>query len=112
MVRAEAREGRQGHQTMGESRTEPPRPENFLRKQTRDLKFRQRAKSARGHSELPALLNFTGSKACPASSQTHCSTTVPLTFACRNGLWVFFFSNSATLTQLLENKGDFIPLFI
>ncbi len=36
---------------MGEARTEPPDPDRFLRKQTGDLRFRQRAKSARGHRE-------------------------------------------------------------
>ncbi len=38
------------HQTMGEApKVEPPDPENFLRKHTREVKFQQRAKSARAH---------------------------------------------------------------
>ena len=53
-IRAEFREGRGRlpHRTMGEAETEKPEPDNFLRKKTREVKFRQRAKSARRHSEL------------------------------------------------------------
>ena len=49
-IRDEFKSGKLAHHTMGEAPGEVPNPENFLRKHTREVKFRQRAKSARAHS--------------------------------------------------------------
>ena len=55
-IRDEYHMGKLAHRSMGEAHADLPPPEHFLRKNARDNKFAQRAKSARVHRERKLLL--------------------------------------------------------
>jgi hypothetical protein len=57
-IRDEYHVGRLAHRTMGEAHADLPPPEQFLRKNARENKFAQRAKSARVHSKFNVRVNF------------------------------------------------------